>query len=285
MPDTADEAGIRAYYDVIGKIIAGYTHPVGSAIITVALMSIAFLAGVLDGLGSAFIPLVHKADVLGTFFSYLAVILFFGGLLRLLILIIVNLYRMWRNKRRALKSSGIYQKLDWEKRYVGPISSAVASVLFAISLFIFALLIMRAYDFVLAICVLLSALLTVLFIYFYPRLWPVVLFSLQVAFLILMFATGRLWIEVQRVKPANTHVHLRGGTIVDGSVAFSSESGVIVFTGGAVEPEYYPWERVEKISVIATGRQAEPSESADFVRAVVRIACRIKGSTDADCIQ
>jgi len=285
MPDTADEARIRAYYNVLGRIIVGYTHPVGSAVITVGLMSAAFLAGVLYGLGPAFIPLVHKTDILGTFFSYLAIILFFGGLLRLLVLLIVSNYRMWRDDRRDLKSSGLYQKLNWEMRYAGPVSAAVGSVLLAITLFLFALSIMPAYDVVLAICVLLSVLLVMLFIYFYPRLLPMVLFFLQLAFLLLMFATGRLWLEVQRVKPANTHVHLRGGTIVDGSVAFSSSSGVIVFTGGAVEPEYYPWEEVEKISAIATGEQADPSPSADFVRAVVRIACRIKGSTDPSCIQ
>jgi hypothetical protein len=250
-------------------------------------MSAAFLSGVIDGLGPEFVPLLHKTDIIGAYFSYLVVVFFFAGLFRATGLIFANKHKEWMERRRKWEASGKFREMDFDVRHV-PMVSNVGSFVCMVGLVVLFLVYMTpAYSAIILLCTFAAIVLVLLFVYLYSSGKAAIsfLFWLQLAFLLLMFATGKLWIEVQRTKPAITQLHLQGGSVVTGSVVFASSSGVIFFAEGVVQPEYYPWERLEKVSLVASEKEREPPFSEKVVRNAAHTACVIKKFFGVACAE
>ena len=260
---------------VLRALLAAYTHPIVSGILTLMLASAALLTGIIDGLGSNFIPLIQKQDLIGTVLFNFLFVLFLAGLMRLLALLTHGFYIMSESVKPSTSEASVGIKILW-----------IFGCLFVlISIALLTIRLVTPYSAVLLVAALVCAAVLVALVLAYLNLTDrMIIFLLQLIFLFSMFGLGRAWIDIQRVKPAGVRVYLKDGMKLDSNIVFSSPSGFIIYLTGSAEAEYHTWDSVDRIKVIELpGKSRTPIFGTDTVSGIVRFVCSLKAQADPDC--
>jgi hypothetical protein len=284
--------------DFLRLLVGVYTHPIVSGIITLLLASTAFLTGVISGLGINFVPFVQKSELIATLFFYLSMVLFAGGLLRVMVLFIFNMFKerpqgvAWHT---LIKRDPKFFLTASEAALLSIFCSFVACLLVIMMVVIFIVTLIPGYDSVVAVSVIFSgSLLAVFMILYRSSKRASALFLAQVVFLLSIFGLGRVWMDIQRLRPPTMRVHFKDGETVLGNVAFASPSGLLIFVSNNLSPEYHSWDSVEKVMLeTIEGEKYKPLVDEERMKVIVGAFCRLKGAipkgmsstgnTDTDC--
>jgi hypothetical protein len=263
---------------LLRPFMALYTHPIVTGIITLMLASAAFLSGIITSLGTEFVPLIRKEDLLSTLFLYLLFVMAAAGALRLFVLILYEQIKPWLKFKATPE---LKERIPEFRYFVPQLLTILGCVLGIFTLLLILRTVLSAYTVVIVLFVLFCAtILTLLGVLYVYLRGSVVLFVAQLTFLVSMFGLGNVWIAVQRERPAGLQVQFEDGATVSGNVVFTSSEGLIMFVANAPNAHFFAWDHVEKITLLTT---ESGQASSDDIKAIVRWYCSLSRFIAPDC--
>jgi hypothetical protein len=231
---------LKVLGEVAGQARAVYTGPVVSTVLTALLASSAFVLGVAQALGSEFLNLFSKQDVIAAALFLMLPLAVIMGIVRNYVLF-------------ALDVTFGASKDDWYNRVLF-VGGLIIVGLFL--LLIFAIALPPELIFAASGAVFMLLVLGGLFAAWWRFRQPGLVFAMLLVTIFLCVQLGITWASLLRNSQPNLTLDLKDGPAANVAVALAGSHGMLVFVDRGLDPQFFPWEAIRGVRASESAKAA-----------------------------